>query len=88
MKLKTFLIGAAAAALLAVPGHAAELTLKFGHVGKPGSLFEASVDAFAACSTPTGPRYGAAVPPLWCLSSPYRPSIMRGYVSSRRFLID
>ncbi len=50
MKLKTFLISAATAALLAVPGHAAELTLKFGHVGKPGSLFEASVDAFAACS--------------------------------------
>ena len=50
MKPKTFLISAAAAALLAVPGHAAELTLKFGHVGNPGSLFEASVDAFAACS--------------------------------------
>ena len=50
MKLKTFLISAAAAALLAVPGHAAELTLKFGHVGKPGSLFEASVNEFTACS--------------------------------------
>ncbi len=50
MKLKTFLISAAAAALLAVPGHTAELTLKFGHVGKPGSLFEASVNEFAACA--------------------------------------
>ena len=50
MKLKTFLIGAAAAALLAVPAHAAELTLKFGHVGKPGSLFEISVNEFAACA--------------------------------------
>jgi len=50
MKLRTFLIGAAAAVMLAVPGHSAELTLKFGHVGKPGSLFEASVNTFAACS--------------------------------------
>ena len=49
MKLKT-LMAAAAVAAFAVPGHAADLTLKFGHVGKPGSLFEASVDAFAACS--------------------------------------
>ena len=50
MKIKALFIGAAAAVLAAVPGHAADLTLKFGHVGKPGSLFEASVDAFAACS--------------------------------------
>ena len=50
MKLTTFLISAAAGALLAMPGHAAELTLKFGHVGNPGSLFEASVNAFAACA--------------------------------------
>ena len=49
MKLKT-LLAAAAVATFALPGHAAEMTLKFGHVGKPGSLFEASVDAFAACS--------------------------------------
>ena len=49
MKLKT-LMAAAAVAAFAVPGQAAEMTLKFGHVGKPGSLFEASVDAFAACS--------------------------------------
>jgi len=49
MKLKT-LMAAAAVAAFTVPGQAADLTLKFGHVGKPGSLFEASVDAFAACS--------------------------------------
>jgi len=36
-----------AAALVTVPAHAEKLTLKFGHVGQPGSLFEASVNAFA-----------------------------------------
>ena len=50
MKLKTIMLGTAAVATLAMPAHAAELTLKFGHVGKPGSLFEASVNAFAACA--------------------------------------
>jgi len=50
MKLKSILIGAAATTLLATSVHAAKLTLKFGHVGKPGSLFETSVNAFAACS--------------------------------------
>ena len=33
--------------ILASPAFAAELELKFGHVGKPGSLFEASVNEFA-----------------------------------------
>jgi tripartite ATP-independent transporter DctP family solute receptor len=33
--------------ILATPALAAELELKFGHVGKPGSLFEASVNEFA-----------------------------------------
>jgi tripartite ATP-independent transporter DctP family solute receptor len=33
--------------ILATPAFAAELELKFGHVGKPGSLFEASVNEFA-----------------------------------------
>ena len=28
---------------------AADVTLKFGHVGAPGSLFEASVNAYAQC---------------------------------------
>jgi len=28
---------------------AADVTLKFGHVGAPGSLFEASVNAYVQC---------------------------------------
>lgn len=39
--------GSLTALLAMVPVHAEQLTLKFGHVGKPGSLFEASVEAFA-----------------------------------------
>ena len=34
-------------AAVAAPTFAADVTLKFGHVGKPGSLFEASVNAYA-----------------------------------------
>ena len=50
MKLCKLLIGfSATAALVAGAAQAAEVTLKFGHVGKPGSLFEASVNAFAEC---------------------------------------
>lgn len=41
------ILGAAIAALSATPLAAAEITLKFGHVGAPGSLFEASVEEFA-----------------------------------------
>lgn len=37
------------AAVVAAPTFAADVTLKFGHVGKPGSLFEASVNAYAQC---------------------------------------
>jgi tripartite ATP-independent transporter DctP family solute receptor len=36
--------------LLVSPAGAAERTLKFGHVGNPGSLFEASANEFARCS--------------------------------------
>ncbi|MEO3429361.1 TRAP transporter substrate-binding protein [Pelagibius sp. CAU 1746] len=36
--------------LLASPAAAEKLTLKFGHVGAPGSLFEASANEFARCS--------------------------------------
>ena len=36
-------------AAAAAPTFAADVTLKFGHVGKPGSLFEASVNAYAQC---------------------------------------
>lgn len=50
MKFKSFLLGAVATGLFATQAQAADLTLKFGHVGKPGSLFEASVNAFAKCT--------------------------------------
>jgi tripartite ATP-independent transporter DctP family solute receptor len=36
--------------LLASPAAAQKLSLKFGHVGNPGSLFEASANEFARCS--------------------------------------
>ena len=35
------------AALFAAEVSASEMVLKFGHVGKPGSLFEASANEFA-----------------------------------------
>ncbi len=41
---------AATAALVTGMASAADITLRFGHVGQPGSLFEASADAFAACA--------------------------------------
>ncbi|MEM6548352.1 MAG: TRAP transporter substrate-binding protein [Pseudomonadota bacterium] len=50
MKLKTILMGAATALLMTTPALADKLTLKFGHVGAPGSLFEASVNEFASCA--------------------------------------
>ena len=40
----------ALAGLLASPAAAQKLSLKFGHVGEPGSLFEASANEFARCS--------------------------------------
>ncbi|PCI06112.1 MAG: C4-dicarboxylate ABC transporter [Hyphomicrobiales bacterium] len=48
--MKKILMGAIAATVMTLPAQAADLTLKFGHVGNPGSLFEASANAFAACS--------------------------------------
>src|SRR3546814_17669630 len=36
--------------LLAGPAAAQGLSLKFGHVGEPGSLFEASANEFARCA--------------------------------------
>ncbi|MEM9147995.1 MAG: TRAP transporter substrate-binding protein [Pseudomonadota bacterium] len=48
MRLTAFLSATAAAALIAGAAPAAEV-LKFGHVGAPGSLFEQSVQAYAAC---------------------------------------
>ena len=47
MRLIKVLSAAAIAASLASPGLAAEIELKFGHVGAPGSLFDASVNEFA-----------------------------------------
>jgi tripartite ATP-independent transporter DctP family solute receptor len=37
------------ASFAALPATAAETTLKFGHVGAPGSLFEATANNYAAC---------------------------------------
>ena len=50
MRLAKILTGAALCSLLATPALAEKMVLKFGHVGKPGSLFETSVNAFAACA--------------------------------------
>ena len=50
MKLKTALMGAVFTIAAATSSQAADMKLSFGHVGKPGSLFEASVNAFAECS--------------------------------------
>ncbi len=47
--MKKTLIATAVASMLAMPAMAADVTMKFGHVGAPGSLFEATVDNFAAC---------------------------------------
>jgi tripartite ATP-independent transporter DctP family solute receptor len=48
MKIKTTLMAGVAA--LAMPLMAQAETLRFGHVGNPGSLFEASANAFAECA--------------------------------------
>lgn len=54
MKAKAYLAGVALAALCATAGGAgeatAQTTLKFGHVGEPGSLFETSAKEFARCA--------------------------------------
>ena len=49
MKLKTMLLGAVAVSVMPALA-SAETVLRFGHVGAPGSLFEASVNAFAECA--------------------------------------
>ena len=49
MKIIAKLLAATTAIGMATSAYAADISLKFGHVGKPGSLFEASVDNFAAC---------------------------------------
>lgn len=50
MKTIVKLLAATAIAGIASSVSAADMTLKFGHVGNPGSLFEASVDNFAECA--------------------------------------
>lgn len=50
MKIMAGLFAATAAIGLASSAFAADITLKFGHVGSPGSLFEASVNNFAECA--------------------------------------
>ncbi|AXS41412.1 TRAP transporter substrate-binding protein [Breoghania sp. L-A4] len=50
MKLSTVMAGAALSAVLATTAMAEKLELKFGHVGAPGSLFEASANEFARCA--------------------------------------
>ncbi len=47
MKLKSAILGAAIATAIALPASAADLVLKFGHVGAPGSLFAQSAEEFA-----------------------------------------
>jgi tripartite ATP-independent transporter DctP family solute receptor len=47
MRLGKLLAGIALAASFALPASAAEITMKFGHVGAPGSLFAASAEEFA-----------------------------------------
>ncbi len=49
MKLKTILLAGAVAALAATTAQG-QTVLKFGHVGKPGSLFETSANHFADCA--------------------------------------
>ena len=49
MKIIAKLLAATTAIGMATSAYAADMTLKFGHVGNPGSLFEASVNNFAAC---------------------------------------
>ncbi len=49
MKLLAKLMAVTTAVSLGSSAYAADMTLKFGHVGNPGSLFEASVNNFAEC---------------------------------------
>ena len=49
MKFITRLLAATALAGLATASTAADVTMKFGHVGAPGSLFEATANNFAEC---------------------------------------
>jgi len=50
MTIRKVLAATAAATALIAGTAQAEMKLRFGHVGAPGSLFEASVNAFAECA--------------------------------------
>ena len=50
MKLKAIILAVVAAVALPPAAPAANPILRFGHVGNPGSLFQASADAFAECA--------------------------------------
>jgi len=56
--MKKTLIAAVVASFAAVPATAADTTLKFGHVGAPGSLFEATVNHYAEC---VGEKSGGSI---------------------------
>lgn len=47
--MKRTLIASVVASFVALPAMAADITMRFGHVGEPGSLFEATANHFAAC---------------------------------------
>ncbi|MGJ8569614.1 MAG: TRAP transporter substrate-binding protein [Hoeflea sp.] len=50
MKFIARMLATTAAIGIASSAYAADITLKFGHVGNPGSLFESSVNNFAECA--------------------------------------
>ncbi|MPZ10422.1 MAG: DctP family TRAP transporter solute-binding subunit [Kiloniellaceae bacterium] len=50
MRILGLMSAVAVTGLLVSPAAAQQLSLKFGHVGEPGSLFEASANEFARCS--------------------------------------
>ena len=50
MNFKSIILASVATLAMPLAASAADLTLRFGHVGNPGSLFEASADAFAKCA--------------------------------------
>lgn len=54
MKMRKLMLGVAALALSASAAEAAGPNLKFGHVGDPGSLYEATANEFAKCVEESG----------------------------------
>jgi tripartite ATP-independent transporter DctP family solute receptor len=52
MRIKNFAVLSSLAIALPLTTAAAQESYRFGHVGEPGSLFEASVNNFVACANP------------------------------------